>query len=103
MVHVFATAPAKFYGLYPQKGSLSIGADADIVIFDPKYSGKISVKTSVQGIDFNTYEGFEQKGRAEKVFLRGKLTVDQGKYIGEKGQGKFIRGEPYGMAYAGRY
>jgi dihydropyrimidinase len=103
MVHIFATAPAKFYGLYPQKGNLSIGADADIVIFDPKYSGKISVKTSMQGIDFNTYEGFEQKGRAEKVFLRGKLTVDQGKYIGEKGQGKFIRGEPYGMAYAGRY
>ena len=102
MVDVFATAPAKFYGLYPQKGSISIGADADLVIFDPKYSGKISVKKSMQGLDYNTYEGFNQKGRAEKVFLRGKLSVDQGKFVGQKGQGKFVKGEPYGLAYAGK-
>ncbi len=102
MVDVFATAPAKFYGLYPRKGSISIGADADVVIFDPKYSGKISVQTSLQGIDFNAYEGFKQIGRPEKVFLRGKLSVDQGKFVGQKGQGKFLKREPYGLAFGSR-
>jgi dihydropyrimidinase len=101
MVDAFSTAPAKFYGLYPRKGSITVGADADLVIFDPAYSGKISVKTSLQGIDFNTYEGFQQKGRPEKVFLRGTLTVDKGKFIGKKGQGKYLKREPYGQAYAG--
>ncbi|NIM99819.1 MAG: dihydropyrimidinase [candidate division Zixibacteria bacterium] len=100
MVDVFATAPAKFYGLYPQKGSISVGADADIVILDPEYSGKISVETSLQGIDFNAYEGFEQRGRPDKVFLRGKLSVKDGKFVGELGQGKFLERQPYGLAYA---
>lgn len=57
----------------------------------------------MQGLDFNTYEGFQQEGRAEKIFLRGKLTVDQGKFMGEKGQGKFVKREPYGFAYAGQF
>ena len=102
MVDVFATAPAKLFGLYPRKGSITIGGDADIVIFDPDYTGRISVETSLQGIDFNPYEGFEQKGRPEKVFLRGKLTVDGGKFVGSLGQGRFIEREPYGLAYAGQ-
>lgn len=102
MVDVFSTAPAKFYGLYPHKGSITTGADADLVIFDPDFTGKISVKTSLQGLDFNSYEGFEQKGRPEKVFLRGNLTVDGGKFVGKLGQGKFVQREPYGLAYEGR-
>ena len=102
MVDVFATAIAKFYGLYPRKGSVVVGGDADLVVFDPQYSGKMSVRTSLQGLDYNIYEGFEQKGRAEKVLLRGKLVVDEGKYIGRLGQGKFIAREPYGLAYTGR-
>jgi dihydropyrimidinase len=99
MVDVFATTPAKLYGLYPRKGSFTVGADADIVIFDPGYTGVISADTSLQGVDFNAYEGFEQTGRAETVFLRGNLIVDDGKYIGKLGQGKFIKREPYGLAY----
>lgn len=102
MVDVFATTPAKFYGLYPRKGSITVGGDADLVIFDPGYKGKISVKTSIQGVDFNTYEGFDQIGRVEKVFLRGRLSVDGGNFIGKPGQGKFLEREPYGLAYAGR-
>jgi dihydropyrimidinase len=101
MVDAFATAPAKFYGLYPRKGSISVGADADLVIFDPSYTGKISVETSLQGVDFNSFEGLEQKGRPDKVFLRGNLRVDGGKFVGQLGQGKFIEREPYGMAYSG--
>jgi dihydropyrimidinase len=101
MVDVFATAPAKFYGLYPRKGSITVGADADIIVFDPSYTGKISVETSLQGVDFNTYEGFEQRGRPEKVFLRGQLTVDGGKFVGKIGQGKFLERKPWGLAYTG--
>ena len=99
MVDVFATAPAKFYGMFPQKGTLTVGADADIVVFDPEYKGTISVKTSHQGIDYNAYEGFEQKGRAEKVFLRGDLIVDSGEFVGRLGQGRFVEREPYGLAF----
>ncbi len=103
MVEVFATAPAKFYGLHPRKGSILVGADADLVLFDPEYSGTITVKTSLQGIDYNAYEGFSQKGRPEKVFLRGELIVDKGQYVGKAGQGKFIERQPYGAAYRGRF
>jgi dihydropyrimidinase len=102
MVDVFATAPAKFYGMYPRKGSITIRSDADIVIFDPDYTGKISAGTSKQGVDYSPYEGFEQRGRPEKVFLRGNLIVDEAEFVGEIGQGKFVEREPYGMAYQGR-
>ena len=101
MVDVFATAPAKFYGMYPRKGSIVVGGDADIVVFDPKWEGKISVETSKQGVDYNAYEGFDQRGRAEKVYLRGNLVVNNGEFIGKLGQGKFIEREPYGLAYSG--
>jgi len=100
MVDVFATAPAKFFGLYPQKGGLAPGSDADLVIFDPDYRARISALNS--GLDYSPFEGFEQKGRAETVFLRGKLTVTDGKFTGQRGQGKFLRRAPYGMAYEGR-
>jgi dihydropyrimidinase len=100
MVDVFATAPAKFYGMYPRKGSLAVGGDADIIVFDPGWEGTISVKTSKQGVDFNAYEGFKQKGRPDQVYLRGQLVVDKGKYVGRPGQGKWIDRQPYGLAYA---
>ena len=102
MVDVFAAAPAKFYGMFPRKGSITVGADADIVIFDPGYKGTISVKTAKQGVDYSTYEGFEEQGRAEMVFLRGDLIADNGAYVGRLGQGRFIEREPYGYAYKGR-
>lgn len=101
LVEVFATAPAKFNGLYPRKGALLSGADADLVIFDPDWQGTISVKNSLQGVDYSAYEGFAQKGRAEKVFLRGRLVVDEGRHVGQLGQGKFIERTPYGLAYQG--
>lgn len=101
-VELFATAPAKINGLFPRKGTLAIGSDADIVIFDPEWKGVISNKTSLHGVDYSSFEGMEQIGRAEKVLLRGKLTVDDGKFIGKQGQGKFIPGEPFGLAYQER-
>lgn len=101
LVDVFSTAPAKFNGLYPRKGSLGVGSDADIVIFDPDWKGKMGVANSLHGVDFNSYEGFDQHGRTEKVLLRGRLSVDDGKFIGDPGQGSFIRRHPYGLAYSG--
>lgn len=99
-VDVFATAPAKIVGLFPQKGQIEVGSDADIVIFDPNYKGVISVKDSLHGSDYNAFEGMEQIGRPEKVFLRGKLMVENSKFVGQKGQGKYIKTKPYGLCYA---
>lgn len=102
MVDTFATAPAKFFGMYPRKGSIVVGGDADIVVFDPTYEGKISVETSLHGVDYSAYEGFDEKGRAEKVFLRGNLVADGGKFVGQLGQGQFIERQPFGLAFANR-
>lgn len=101
LVDIFATKPAKINGLFDRKGHIGVGYDADIVLFDPKWHGTITAKTSLQGVDYNAYEGMEQIGRADKVFLRGKLTVDDGKFIGQKGQGQFIKGKPFGLCYDG--
>lgn len=99
LVDVFATAPAKINGLYPRKGSLIVGADADIVVFDPKYKGTITVEDSYHEIDFNSYEGMKQVGRADKVYIRGHLVAEQGKYVAGDGFGQFIPGKPFGAAY----
>ncbi|MEW6080750.1 MAG: dihydropyrimidinase [Bacillota bacterium] len=99
LVDLYSTAPAKFNGLFPQKGDIAVGSDADLVILDPKWEGVMSIETSLEGGDYCTYEGMKQKGRAEKVFLRGRLSVDDGKFVGEPGQGKPLKGEPFGAAY----
>jgi len=97
-VDLAATMPAKINGL-TSKGSLTVGYDADIVIFDPDFRGIISVENNLEDVDFCPFEGFEQKGRAEKVLLRGRLIVNEGKYVGEKGQGRLIHGKAFGDAF----
>jgi len=101
LVDLFATMPAKVNGL-AKKGQLEIGFDADVVIFDPDYKGTISAANNIEGVDYCPFEGFSQKGRAETVFLRGKKIVQNGNYVGEKGQGKFIAGKPFGYSYNGK-
>jgi len=101
LVDVYATAPAKFNGLFPRKGSIAVGSDADIVLYNPRWKGKMTVEGSLQGVDYCSYEGMKQSGRPEKVYLRGKLVVDGGKFVGSNDQGKYIKGEPYGAAYTG--
>lgn len=98
-INLVSTTPAKINGLGDRKGHIGVGYDADIVLYNPNHKSVISNKTSLQGVDYNSYEGFEQIGRTEKVFLRGQLIVDEGKYVGRKGQGKFIPGKPYGLCY----
>lgn len=98
-IEVCCTMPAKVCGIYPQKGDIAVGSDADIVIFDPDYRGVINIKDSLSGSDYCTYEGYEQKGIAEKVFLRGKLAASNGKFVGEFGKGKQVMSKPYAYCY----
>lgn len=98
-VELCCTNPAKINGIYPQKGVLAPGSDADIVIFDPEYEGVFTNADSLQGVDYSTFEGMAQKGRPDKVFLRGELVADQGKYVGKSGTGKFVNAKPFGLCY----
>src|SRR5215510_1075211 len=89
-----STNPAKIFGLYPRKGALLEGSDADIVIWDPEKKVKYGVAHSHQRTDYNLYEGWELTGYPEKVFLRGKLIVDGEQWLGKAGEGQFLkRGE----------
>jgi dihydropyrimidinase len=100
-VDVCCTKPAKICGIYPQKGEIDVGSDADIVIFDPDYKGVFSNETSLHDTDYNAFEGFEQIGRAEKVFSRGNLVAENGKFLGKEGQGQQVMAKPYGLCYDG--
>ena len=101
LVDVCSTAPAKLNGLYPQKGAILVGADADIVVFDPEYKGVFTLAETYEGVDFTPYEGMEQIGRAEKVYVRGRLMAEKGVFVGVKGEGRFVPGKPYAAAYTG--
>ncbi len=84
-----STKPAKEYGMYPKKGVIAVGSDADLVIWDPEYRGTISAAEQLQKVDYTPYEGIAVKGRAEEVLLQGKLVFEQGSIILEKA-GRYI-------------
>ena len=86
-----STNPAKIFGLYPHKGALMEGSDADIVIWDPEKKVKYGVAQSHHRTDYNLYEGWELTGYPEKVFLRGKLIVDGEQWLGKAGDGRFLK------------
>jgi len=90
-VTYMCTNPAKIFGLYPRKGTLLPGSDADVVIWDPEKRVKYGVAHSHQRTDYNLYEGWELVGYPEKVFLRGKLIVDGNVWKGAAGQGQFLK------------
>ncbi len=94
-VALTCTNPAKIFGMYPQKGSLLPGSDADIVIWDPVKEVEYGVKRSHQRTDYNLYEGWKLIGYPEKVFLRGSLIVDGDTWLGKAGNGKFIPRKPF--------
>ncbi len=83
--------PAKIFGLYPRKGALLPGADADIVVWDPQKKVRYGVAHSHQRTDYNLYEGWELTGYPEKVFLRGKMIVDGENWLGKAGEGQFLK------------
>lgn len=86
-----STNPAKIFGLYPRKGALLAGSDADIVIWDPEKKVTYGVGVAHQRTDYNLYEGWELTGMPEKVFLRGKLIVDGEQWLGKAGDGLFLK------------
>ena len=94
-VALHCTNPAKIFGLYPQKGALLPGADADIVIWDPAKEVDYGVKVAQHRTDYNLFEGWKLKGFPEKVFLRGELIVDGQRWAGKPGNGRYLkRGSP---------
>jgi dihydropyrimidinase len=90
-VALTATNPAKIFGLYPRKGALLPGSDADIVIWDPEKKVKYGVAHAQHRTDYNLYEGWELVGYPEKVFLRGELIVDNEQWLGKRGAGQFLK------------
>ena len=94
-VELTATNPAKLFGMYPQKGTLAIGSDADILLWDGDATHTISATTHHSAIDYNLFEGRTVQGKPQKIFLRGKLVVDGDQLLAEAGSGQFIhRGAP---------
>ena len=93
-VNVASTQVAKMFDLFPRKGAIQIGADADLVVFDPNYRGKISVKTQHMNVDYSAFEGWKIEGRPSHVTVRGQVVVRNGKFVGKRGHGKFLARKP---------
>ncbi len=89
MVELLSEAPAKLYGVYPRKGCIAEGADADIVVYDPDGITKITAKNQVCAVDYAPYEGYEISGHIAQVWLRGSLAVNEGEILADRG-GEFI-------------
>jgi dihydropyrimidinase len=98
-VELTSTAAAKTFGLFPKKGTIAVGSDADIVIFDPNRKETISINnacTHHMRVDYNAYEGFEVTGFTETVLSRGKVIIKDCDYVGQKGDGQFLKRGLYG-------
>jgi dihydropyrimidinase len=90
-VELTATAPARIFGLYPRKGTIAVGSDADLVIWDPERQWTISAVTHHMRVDYNPYEGRSGRGLPDVVMSRGEIIVSDGKCLGEPGRGSFLR------------
>ena len=90
-VQLIATAPAKMFGLFPRKGTIAVGSDADIVIFDPDEKHTLSADTHHSNVDYSLFEGREVTGRVRKVFSRGRVVVDGNEWLGRAGGGEYLR------------
>ena len=90
-VDVTSTAAAKIFGLFPRKGTIAVGSDADLIIFDPKETHTLSAKTHHMNCDYSGYEGWELTGKCKTVILRGTIAIDNNKLLIEKGYGQFVK------------
>ncbi len=96
-VELVSTNPARFFGLYPRKGTIAVGSDADIVVFDPEKRHKISAEGHHSNIDYNLYEGTEVVGAPEVVLVRGQVVVENDELVGEPGAGQFVKQARFGQ------
>ena len=95
-VDAASTQAAKLFGLYPRKGTIEVGSDADLVVYNPAYRGKLSVKTQHMNVDYSGFEGVEIDGKPDVVMVRGQVQVRDGEFIGDKARGKFLRRQAAG-------
>jgi dihydropyrimidinase len=98
-VELVSTAPARIFGMYPKKGVLAVGSDADLVLWDPAEEYTISAATHHMRVDYSMFEGFHVRGNARDVYSRGELIVSGGKFIGKPGRGNYLRREARGGAW----
>ncbi len=94
-VELVATAPARMFGLYPRKGTIAPGSDADIVVFDPTMERVLSASTHHMRVDYNCFEGMRVRGRPEVVMQRGEVLVQGDRFYGRPGQGRFLKRGPF--------
>ena len=94
-VELVSTTPAKIFGLYPRKGTIAVGSDADLVIFDPHREHTISAKTHHMRVDYSMFEGIKVKGMPDVVMSRGQVVVEGEKFYGKAGQGNFLKRAVY--------
>jgi len=94
-VEVVSTTPAKLFGLFPRKGTIAIGSDADIVIFNPTEQQTISAATHHMRVDYSMFEGIQITGIPKTVLSRGKSVIEAGKFVGRPGSGQFLRRQTY--------
>jgi dihydropyrimidinase len=94
-VQLVATAPAKLFGLFPQKGTIAIGSDADLIVFDRDQEQLISASTHHMRVDYSMFEGIRVKGVPVRVLLRGRTVIEGGKFVGKPGSGEFVRRQRY--------
>jgi dihydropyrimidinase len=94
-VELLSTNPAKIFGMYPKKGTLAVGSDADIVVWDPHLEYTLSVNNTHMRTDYIVYEGWKVKGKPVKVYQRGKKLVDGDEWFGRNGDGQFIPRQPH--------
>jgi dihydropyrimidinase len=90
-VEITSTTPARMFGLYGRKGVIQPGADGDVVVYDPSGHTTISAATHHMNLDYSAWEGFEIDGRVHTVLSKGKVIVDDGRYVGTKGDGAFLK------------
>jgi len=98
-VELTSTNPAKIFGMYPRKGTIAPGSDADIVIWDPQKEHTISSKTHHMRVDYSMFEGKKVKGDADLVISRGEVIVENKKFLGKAGRGNFVKRDTYGSAW----
>ena len=97
MVEVFATTPARLFGLYPRKGTIAVGSDADLVLFDPNGTTTISADTHHMAVDYSLYEGWRLTGAVRTVISAGRPVVEHGVFVGKPGSGRYLRREASGQ------
>ena len=91
---IASTQAAKTFGLFPRKGTIQPGSDADLVVFDPDWRGAISAATQTMNVDYSAFEGWKLEGRPSAVTVRGEVAVRDGKFVGTVGRGQFLKRQP---------